>query len=313
MLYENYQFLCRLTDEAMLPCYKGSTFRGGVFGRALKRVVCALKRQECDQCLLKKRCVYAMVFETQDTMDTPECSRIAAAPHPFVIEPPLTMETRFSEGSSFDFRLLLFGEANRNLPYFIYAFEQMGKIGIGKRVNGKRGHFSLEQVKAGEKPIYSSADQTLKTENPPILSLKDNGEFQKRTFRLRLSMITPLRLKFENRLKADLPFHVLVRAMLRRMSSLYNFYGEGEPSLDYRGLVKKAMDVKIVDEDLNWFDWRRYSFRQDKAMLMGGMVGSVTYEGDMGEYMPLIEFCSKVHLGKQTSFGPGKIQAEIVE
>jgi hypothetical protein len=46
MLYGKYQFLCCLTDETILPCYKGSTFRG-VFGRALKRVVCALKRQEC--------------------------------------------------------------------------------------------------------------------------------------------------------------------------------------------------------------------------------------------------------------------------
>jgi len=96
------------------------------------------------------------------------------------------------------------------------------------------------------------------------------------------------------------------------MSTLYNFYGDGEPSLDYRGLVKKAREIKIVDEDLSWFDWRRYSFRQDKAMLMGGMVGSVTYEGDMGEYMPLVEFCAEVHIGKQTSFGLGKIKAEML-
>ena len=311
MLYGKYKFLCRLEDDANLPYYKGSTFRG-VFGRALKRVVCALKRQECDLCLLKQRCIYALVFETQDTMGPPDGLRIAAVPHPFVIEPPLTTETRFPKGDSFDFHLLLFGEANNNLPYFIYAFEQMGKIGIGKRINGKRGHFSLEEVKAGDRSIYSSSDQTLKAENPFILALKDTGDFPQSTFRLRLNMITPLRIKFENHLKADLPFHVLVRAMLRRMSSLYNFYGDGEPSLDYRGLVKKAKEVKIVDEDLSWFDWRRYSFRQDKAMLMGGMVGSVTYEGNIGEYMPLIEFSSEVHLGKQTSFGLGKIEAEIV-
>lgn len=189
----------------------------------------------------------------------------------------------------------------------------MGKIGIGKRINGKRGHFSLEEVKAGDTSIYSSADQKLKVQNPFLLALKDTGYFPQSTFRLKLNMITPLRIKFENHLKADLPFHVLVRAMLRRISSLYNFYGDGEPSLDYRGLVKKAKEVKIVDEDLSWFDWRRYSFRQDKAMLMGGMVGSVTYEGNIGEYMPLIDFCSEVHLGKQTSFGLGKIKAEIVE
>ncbi len=312
MLYGKYQFLCRLMNETVLPCYKGSTFRG-VFGRALKRVVCALKRQECENCLLKQRCVYALVFETQNATDLPEGSRIAAAPHPFVIEPPLTMETRYSEGASFDFRLLLFGEANHNLPYFVYAFEQMGKIGIGKRINGKRGHFSLEQVKFGEKSIYSSAEQTLQAEKPLMLELKDKTDFPESNSRLKLKIITPLRIKFENRLKADLPFHVLVRAMLRRMSSLYNSYGDGEPPLDYKGLVKRAMEVKTAEEDLGWFDWRRYSFRQDKAMLMGGMVGSVTYEGDMGEYMPLLEFCSEVHLGKQTSFGLGKIQAELME
>ena len=48
-------------------------------------------------------------------------------------------------------------------------------------------------------------------------------------------------------------------------------------------------------------------------MLMGGMVGSVIYEGKIGEYLPLIDFCSEVHLGKQTSFGLGKIKAEIIE
>jgi hypothetical protein len=34
MLYGKYQFVCRFQDDASLPCYKGSTFRG-VFGRAL--------------------------------------------------------------------------------------------------------------------------------------------------------------------------------------------------------------------------------------------------------------------------------------
>ena len=43
-------------------------------------------------------------------------------------------------------------------------------------------------------------------------------------------------------------------------------------------------------------------------MLMGGMVGNVTYSGDLAEFLPLIRFCEKTHLGKQTSFGLGKIE-----
>lgn len=312
MLYGKYLFSCVFEDEAALPYYKGSTFRG-VFGQALRKVVCALKRKECSECLLKNKCIYSLVFETPSSAQETKDSRIASPPHPFVIEPPLTPETHFHKGAPFGFHLLLFGQTNDYLPYFIYAFEQMGKIGIGKRINEKRAHFILEEIETSGNQIYSHKDQILrKGDFCQNLSLQDNQTASEGPFRLKIIIITPLRLKFENRLRAELPFHVLVRAMLRRLSSLFNYYGDGEPDLDYRGMVRRGQDIRIVDSDLSWFDWRRYSGRQDQAMLMGGMVGSVTYEGTIGEYLPLIEFCSKVHLGKQTSFGLGKIKGEIV-
>jgi CRISPR/Cas system endoribonuclease Cas6 (RAMP superfamily) len=98
--------------------------------------------------------------------------------------------------------------------------------------------------------------------------------------------------------------------MLRRCASLLDCYGDGEPALDYRGLVKRAGEVIVVEADLKWFDWKRYSHRQDKSMLMGGMTGSVTYEGNISEFMPLVDFCAEVHVGKQTAFGLGKIRSE---
>lgn len=312
MLYGKYQFLCRLENEAILPYYKGSTFRG-VFGHAMKKVVCVLKRQECRQCLLNQRCVYTLVFETSDFTKPPEGSKIASVPHPFVIEPPLMTQTHFAEGSAFDFHLILFGEVNHNLPYFIYAFDQMGKLGIGRRIKGKRGQFALDTVKVNGQVIYSNDDQTLKTSDPlHSLNLSEPKDCPEETFRLRLVLETPLRFKFGNRLMADLPFHVLVRVMLRRISALFNCYGAGELPLDYQGLVRRAEAVRMADSTLEWFDWRRYSQRQERGMLMGGVMGSVTYEGKIGEYMPLIDFCTKVHLGKQTSFGLGKVRFEKI-
>ncbi|MBW2341126.1 MAG: CRISPR-associated protein Cas6, partial [Deltaproteobacteria bacterium] len=186
MLYGKYLFSCLFKDDAILPYYKGSTFRG-VFGKALKKVACALREQECSTCLLKSKCIYSVVFETQSANQESRDTRMASPPHPFVIEPPATAEINFQKQDPFDFQLLLFGQANEYLPYFIYAFEQMGKIGIGKRINGERAHFSLRDIRASGKQIYSHEDQVLKKENYfQNLSLCDTGKALGGPFRLRL-------------------------------------------------------------------------------------------------------------------------------
>ena len=200
---------------------------------------------------------------------------------------------------------------NDNLPYFIYALNHMGRTGIGRKIQGKRGRFVLEKVNAAEKTIYSDTDQRLNsTDATEMLQMAEPGKDQGMN-EIKITLETPLRLKYNSRLQAALPFHVLVRAMLRRVSSLFGVYGDKEPDLDYKGLVARAKRVKIVDSRLKWFDWRRYSSRQACSMLMGGMTGSVHYAGKIEEYMPLIDCCAKVHLGKQTTFGLGRLSAEI--
>ena len=62
--------------------------------------------------------------------------------------PPLTSKAKFSKGDLLDFTLLLFGEINNSLPYFIYAFDQMGKIGIEKKIEGERGRFNPKRCKS---------------------------------------------------------------------------------------------------------------------------------------------------------------------
>jgi hypothetical protein len=98
--------------------------------------------------------------------------------------------------------------------------------------------------------------------------------------------------------------------MLRRASALLSHYDGGEPDIDYAGLVRRAQNVETADAALFWEDWRRYSLRQDQAMMMGGLRGSVAYGGELGEYLPLVDFCARVHLGKQTTFGLGRFSVE---
>lgn len=309
MLYGKYLFSSVFQDDAILPEYKGSSFRG-VFGHALKGVVCALKRQGCTECILREKCIYSLVFETPPIQTPAETrKRIAAPPHPYVIEPPEDTKSRYKKGEVFAFSLILFGNTNDYLPYFIYAFEQIGKSGIGKRNEGKRAGFVLKSVSDETGIIiYEENDRKIRQGTFTKELVIEKSENSDPVHSLELILKTPLRLKYENKLHAELPFHVMIRAMLRRVSSLLSYHGNGEPGLDYRGLVERAKGVEIKRSSLRWFDWRRYSNRQDQVMLMGGMIGQVAYSGDLTEFMPLIRFCEKAHVGKQTSFGLGRIE-----
>jgi hypothetical protein len=309
--YGRYTFSCRMLADALLPEYKGSTLRGG-FGTAFKRVVCALKHRECDDCLLRATCLYTVVFETSLAVPPDQDLRQSATPHPFVLRPPETVKRQFSEGDELVFDLLLFGDVNARLPYFIYAFHQAGKMGIGRRINGRRPEFRLSRVSSGDSRIYSEDTETIEYADAVEMLSVGRVDTPERSTRVQVTLKTPLRLKFNNRIERDLPFHVLVRAMLRRISSLFTAYAGGEPDLDYKGLLDRAASICTVEKRIYWQDWERYSNRQKQRMPMSGMAGDVTYEGELGEFLPLLDICAKLHIGKNTAFGLGKIESHLL-
>ncbi|MCP4699608.1 MAG: CRISPR-associated protein Cas6, partial [Gammaproteobacteria bacterium] len=212
-----------------------------------KKVICALNIQECAVCLLLKQCLYPSIFETPQVRKPPSGANFASVPHPFVIEPPETGATQFPPQAPFNFNLLLFGEINNNLPYFIYAFDQMGKIGVGRRIKGRRGRFRLQEVRFDNRTIFSVDDGILKSPEPlPRLSLGEHESGRDKITHLTIHLQTPLRFKHRNRLSDELPFHLLVRTMLRRIDALFTIYGDGKPDLDFRGLTERAGAVKIA-------------------------------------------------------------------
>ena len=123
---------------------------------------------------------------------------------------------------------------------------------------------------------------------------------------LHLNFLTPTRLKFEGRLSPKLEFHILIRNLLRRISLLSYFHCENELDLDFKAIIQKAEEVRVEKSNLTWFDWERYSNRQDTTMKMGGFIGSITFEGNFEPFMPFLSLGEYIHVGKGTSFGLGK-------
>jgi hypothetical protein len=307
-----------------LPPYKGSVLRGG-FGSAFRRVSCALRASDCRPCSLREVCPYGYVFETSPPAESEVLSNLKDIPRPFVIEPPEDDRTEYLPGEELTLGLVLAGRSVAYLPYFVAAFRNLGRTGIGRT----RAGFDLvrvSQLSAAEWAVglakgaadYSRGAPVFDAGRGETVSLAGVEErcvgyvhvaraaetVSRR--RVTLEFLTMARLKHGDALRPSPTFHILARALLRRVSSLAYFHHGVKLDLDYPALVERARQVRLVGDETRWVDWARYSNRQDRAMDLGGLLGRATYEGDLGEFRELLVVGSLVHVGKNTTFGLGR-------
>jgi len=303
--WQGFNFHLHPVEEIILPNFKGSTLRGG-FGNAFKRVVCALKKSECHDCLLKEKCIYAYVFETIPPPDTKYMRKYPSAPHPFIIEPPLEDKTVYDSNEDMVFRLILIGRAIDYLPYFIYTFDELGKIGIGRQ----RGKYKLKEVWSENERIYDSGGSIKKvTEQSSITISFDYDQTDDPDEEILIRFITPTRIVFNGHLTVDLEFHILIRNLLRRIALLSYFHCSGDPGcIDFKRIISEASKVRMVERNLVWHDLERYSFRKKMRMKLGGFVGSIRFAGNIRPFMPLLKAGEILHVGRATAFGLGKYE-----
>ncbi|MFA4910033.1 MAG: CRISPR system precrRNA processing endoribonuclease RAMP protein Cas6 [Desulfobacteria bacterium] len=307
-------------EPIILPAYKGSTLRGG-FGNAFKKIVCVQKERDCSSCILKGRCIYSYVFETPPKPDTEVMRKYESVPHPFIIEPPSENRRNYKPGDGLTFGLTLVGKAIDFLPYFIYTFEELGRIGIGKG----RGQFELKAVHAQngkvssspdfknpKNPIYTSATKKLTPPDPVVINMDIPGSDGISDKTLTLRFLTPTRISYNGHITSELEFHILIRNLLRRVSLLSYFHcGIDTSAWDFKGIIERAKEIKTKETQLRWYDWKRYSSRQDTKIGMGGFLGEITFGGDVAPFFPLIMAGEVLHVGKGTSFGLGRYEMRL--
>jgi len=294
-----YDVKLRAIDSIELPAYSGSTLRGAL-GYALRKVACVPQCKEIEKCILGNRCPYYYAFESQ-RRGTPE--GLKNYPHPFILE-PMTAQT-IQPGSEFSFGLILIGQAVKILPYFIYAFIQMGELGIGKN----RGKFSLIGVKSrpSGKLIFDSKQETIQGEGEKLLPKKlELGS------RIQVAFQTPTRLKVKGTYQAVPKFESIIRAGLRRMSLLAKGYCGSKLELSFPELVESSRKVKIARDRTNWEIINRYSSRQRSKIPMYGFTGAVEYVGDFTPFGELVDAMQWLHIGGATAFGFGKIVIKTI-
>ncbi len=289
MKINTYTFRTVFTSAAELPVFSGATLRGS-FGQSLKQICTNRTVKSCKGCISLLNCAYAAVFES-GALSLVKVNQVTSLP-PYIIVPPLKPKTAFTAGDEFIFQIKLFGDSFQFFPSIRQAIVTMGQNGIGRKCNSGAGKFQVVDI-AHE-----------------LLDIELESNSSKAYNRLVVHFISPTRIQQKNEVmtfRDEIPFVTLTRAILRRYSALEDGFGNGAERLDYRGLVSHAENITIQASDSRWFDISRYSSRQQRQRKMGGVVGSIEYNGGgLERYLPLLNYCQETHLGKQTSFGFGK-------
>lgn len=248
----SFKFELLANTSIVLPEYSGSTFRGG-FGTAFKRTVCIYRPADCPECPYREKCAYSYIFETPVKNVSNSLHHHGYAPHPFVIEPALDEPSQINPGELFHITLNLIGSGLDYLPFFVFTFVRLGRMGIGKG----RGKFSVKTVysiNGKEKEIYSGKTEKLNRsyysfnyqgpENIPAVG-KDEKE-------ITVELLTPVRMQQQGKNLHQLPFSVLITGLLRRIRLLDAIHGDKQMKYEHTAWIEAAKSVRVVNSNLFW-------------------------------------------------------------
>lgn len=305
-----YRFRFRMTDTLRLPPYAGGLLRGQ-FGRALRHASCMTGADQCDGCMLRATCPYPAIFEAP----APERHRMqnfSHVPNPYVVEPPPIGTVEVQRGQALDFGMVLVGRALEHLPLVSLALERALEQGLGAVESRARGKLESMEVQVGSEgggtdwlQLWQAGDAAIAPHRHALPDLLAAATAP--VSAVRLHFHTPLRLQHHGRI---LRTHALtprkfVADLLRRASLLAEFHA-GAPGLvpDVPALVRQA-DTLQHEKALRWFDWSRFSARQQQEMHLGGLLGEWTLRGELQALLPWLRLGQWLHVGKSAAMGLG--------
>lgn len=294
---------CR--DFGPLPRHLGSALRGA-FGYALLQAVC-----RCPHGLAggphEDGCVYREIFEPAPAPDSLFSRQRAVAPA-FLFVPPLHNGAPWRPGAALQFNWVLIGPALTHHDTVIAALARALADGLGLRA--PRVRFHLDAISGcGDSDkgalYYDAARLPARGAVSPASSLRIE-DTPPADGTLTLHFDTPLHLRAKKELITQPAFRDIARALLARLESLAGF-GVFQARPHAPALLRLAQEVRTAEARLERVDWTRYSQRQEKPVVLNGMVGCMRFAGPVGAFTGLLPLGSAVHLGHGTAWGMGRV------
>jgi hypothetical protein len=315
-----HHFRFHLEPKALLrlPAYnKGNVIRGG-FGSTFRRIVCHANCRDPESCELRNVCPYTAVFHPFVPEGSEKISRNRDIPRPFVIKPPLETKETYLAGERLLFDVVLVGKIKDFLAYFIVTFKELSQAGLGRN----RAPVELAGVDhigsdGASVPVYTSANNLVQ---PPASAISwaelcgshnSNGSASspqagaELVSRVTLRFLTPTLLRADGVVLRRPMFGPLAKRLRDRINALSYFYCGAGLDIDFKAFGDAAEKVKTVSDATGWVESSRYSRRREVSHDLSGFVGEVTFEGELGMFLPYLKLGEYLHVGKNAVFGNG--------
>ncbi|MDO4272603.1 MAG: CRISPR system precrRNA processing endoribonuclease RAMP protein Cas6 [Eubacteriales bacterium] len=273
-----------------LPSYLGSTVRG-VLGHCIHDFSCHYQDKKCLDCEKKEECLYVKSFSNTGGE--------AGAVNPYTLYVHGEGRQNWKRGDICIFDLTLFGTGAEQAYIYLDALQAAEQKGWG----AERLSFRLMQVVDPDtgKVIYAGGKIWIRNLSPrPLQIMERNASY------VSLFFDTPLRVVSGKKLFERLPFDMLLKFLMRRISLLTTTYTEFQLEWDEKRLLEQAKEVKTLSEYWREVPFKRYSMNQKEGKLeLPSKTGWALYEGDLSMFVPILEVGKYLRIGKGATIGFG--------
>ncbi len=289
----------------------------GALGKALVDAFCPFGEPRCDPkgkgrpgpavaasdlCRLAAECPYGVLFAASLTRRPP-----------FALYVP---ETR-SESEPVGVEITLYGPAWRHYAWTLAglhrSFAPNGprdlagfRFGAVRRVRADREADTLSAGGLGALP----ADLA-----PDLLGLAPEPFVAPRPVAVELLSATHLLVKGKP-IPRDrpVPFEILVKSTLDRFAGLYGDTASPALAREVRSVLEtEAARVPLLEQDLRAAQGAHYSTRSRAHLDLGGSVGRLVYGPEAAAFVHILRAAEILHLGKNPTFGCGRLRVELME
>jgi hypothetical protein len=264
--------LAAVNKNARLSEFLGNAFRGS-FGQALVRLFCKQKSPNCKECPCDSDCVYFRVFKVGEL----EAHEGGTIPNPYSLKVPYLERHDYSADKELPFSFLLYGSAA--------DFADEVTAAICSMFQGKLSALTLHSISKSE------------------LVWSDEGEITP-VNTLKLHIISPMQIMREKSPVAEPDFDVFIQTLFQRIAAIMDHFGEAELILPYNITHK----IPLIETN---FIVRAVAINQGNFSIKG-ILGDITFIGDLSRHMPYINLCTMLHVGKMTTRGCGEYVCEVI-